>query len=65
MFPFFPFVSSPWRNCPKIEGHHSIEMLHLNLSENAFQHKNELSSNIHIFAIFFEIITENTVALCN
>ena len=25
MFPFFPFVSSPWRNCHKIEGHHSIE----------------------------------------
>ena len=23
MFPFFPFVSSPWRKCPKIEGHNS------------------------------------------
>ena len=33
MFPFFPFVSSPWRNHPKREGHHSIEMLHLNRSE--------------------------------
>ena len=21
MFPFFLFVSSPWRKCPKIEGH--------------------------------------------
>ena len=25
MFPSFPFVSSPWRNCHKIGGHHSIE----------------------------------------
>ena len=25
MFPFFPFLSSLWRNCHKIEGHHSIE----------------------------------------
>ena len=56
MYPFFPFVSSPWRNCPKIESHHSIEMLHLNFSEFLFNMKwAELS-------IFFEIITENTVA---
>ena len=39
MFPFFPFVSSPWRNCPKIEGLHSIEMLHLNISEMLFNIK--------------------------
>ena len=29
MFPFSPFMSSPWRNYPKIEGHNSIEMLNL------------------------------------
>ena len=38
-FFLFPFVSSPWRNCLKIEGHHSIEMLHLNLSEMLFNIK--------------------------
>ena len=32
----FPFVSSPWRNCPKNDGHHFIEMLHLNFSEMLF-----------------------------
>ena len=35
----FLFVSSPLRNCPKIEGLHSIEMLHLNLSEMLFNIK--------------------------
>ena len=39
MFPFFPFASSPWRNCSKIEGHHSIEMLHLNFSAMLFNIK--------------------------
>ena len=32
----FPFVSSPWRNCPKIEEYHSIEMVHLNFSKMLF-----------------------------
>ena len=43
----FSFVSSLWRNCHKIEGHHSIE-------NTEFK-----------YPYFFEIITENTVALCN
>ena len=33
VFPFFPYVS---RNCPKVEGLHSTEMLHLNISEMLF-----------------------------
>ena len=43
MFTFFPFVSSPWRNHPKCEGHHSIEMLHLNRSEMLFN-RNEFKN---------------------
>ena len=39
MFPFFPYVSSPSRNCPKVEGLHSTEMLHLNISEMLFNIK--------------------------
>ena len=62
MFPFFPFVSSPWRNCPKIEGHHSIEMLHLNLFEMLFCMCKCAEFNCPYFCKFFEIITDNTVA---
>ena len=61
MFPFFPFVSSPWRNCPKIEGHHSIELLYLNFSEMLFNIKWAEFK----YPYFCNIFTENTVASGN
>ena len=61
----FPFVFSPWRNCPKIEGHHLIEMLHSNFPEMLFNIKFAVFKYpyfCNIFNLINNKYTENIVA---